>query len=102
MPTTPRTPLHWPLRRAGYRAENRHIVFKVLPDTLGLATEDWRVLDLAHERRNRAEYEGIVNIDEQLVRAVIAVAQKLLAVLEKSPPVTKLRTALLRRQLLTR
>lgn len=74
------------LRRAGYRAENRHIVFKVLPDTAGLAAEDWRVLDVAHERRNRAEYEGIVNIDEQLVRGVIAVAQKVLAALEKSPP----------------
>ena len=32
------------LRRLGYRAENRYIVFQVLPHTLGLGPEVWRVL----------------------------------------------------------
>ena len=32
------------LRRHGYRAENRYIVFQVLPHTLGLGPEVWRVL----------------------------------------------------------
>src|SRR5437867_11878492 len=31
------------LRHAGYRAANRYIVFQVLPHTLGLGPEVWRV-----------------------------------------------------------
>ena len=34
------------LRAKGYRAANRYIVFQVLPHTLGLGPEVWRVLDL--------------------------------------------------------
>jgi hypothetical protein len=33
------------LRRMGYRAGNRYIVFQALPHTLGLGPEVWRVLD---------------------------------------------------------
>ena len=33
------------LRREGYRASNRYIVFQVLPHMLGLGPEVWRVLD---------------------------------------------------------
>jgi len=36
------------LRRMGYRAGNRYIVFQVLPHTLGLGPEVWRVLVQAH------------------------------------------------------
>jgi hypothetical protein len=43
------------LRKAGYRASNRYIVFQVLPHTLGLGPEIWRVLDKCHNARNRAE-----------------------------------------------
>ena len=32
------------LRHAGYRPANRYIVFQVLPHTLGLGSEVWRVL----------------------------------------------------------
>src|SRR5688572_27503417 len=32
------------LRRLGYRATNRYIVFQVLPHTLGVGPEVWRVL----------------------------------------------------------
>ncbi len=32
------------LRRSGYRAANRYIVFQVLPHTLGVGPEVWRVL----------------------------------------------------------
>ena len=31
------------LRRGGYRARHRYIVFQVLPHTLGLGPEVWRV-----------------------------------------------------------
>ncbi len=46
------------LRRMGYRAEHRYLVFQVLPETTGLAAGHWRVLAKAHEKRNLAEYEG--------------------------------------------
>ena len=36
------------LRRHGYRADNRYIVFQTLAHTLGLPAEKWRVLDQAH------------------------------------------------------
>ena len=46
------------LRRSGYRAANRYIVFQVLPHTLGVGPEVWRVLARCHDLRNRGEYEG--------------------------------------------
>lgn len=46
------------LRRHGYRAENRYIVFQVLPHTLGLGPEVWRVLAKCHQVRNQGEYDG--------------------------------------------
>ena len=52
------------LRHAGYRPRNqRYIVFQVLPHTLGLAPEVWRLLSKCHEVRNLAEYEGDLNIN---------------------------------------
>ncbi len=47
------------LRRTGYRATNRYIVFQVLPHTLSLGPEVWRVLARCHDLRNRGEYEAI-------------------------------------------
>lgn len=60
------------LRRLGYRASQRYIVFQVLPHTLDLGPEVWRVLAKAHERRNLGEYEGLLDIDERFVVDVIA------------------------------
>jgi hypothetical protein len=44
------------LRHAGYRATNRYVVFQLLPHTLGLGPDVWRVLARGHEIRNRGEY----------------------------------------------
>ena len=41
------------LRRSGYRASNRYIVFQVLPHTLGLGPEVWRILARCHDLRNQ-------------------------------------------------
>ncbi len=60
------------LRRKGYRARHRYIVFQVLPHTLGLGPEVWRVLAKAHDLRNVAEYEGDMDVEERLVLDVIA------------------------------
>src|SRR2546428_12469778 len=62
------------LRFHGYRSENRYLVFQTLAHTVDLSAEQWRVLDDAHRRRNAAEYEGIINIDESLVSAIVRVA----------------------------
>jgi hypothetical protein len=62
------------LRYRGYRSDNRYIVFQALPHTLGLPSEQWRVLDKAHSHRNVTEYEGGAEVDTALVEALIRVA----------------------------
>ena len=64
------------LRWHGYRSDNRYLVFQVLPHTLELPSEQWRVLDQAHRKRNLAEYEGETAIDEKLLEALLRVAQE--------------------------
>ena len=74
------------LRRLGYRAKNRYIVFQVLPHTLGLGPEVWRVLAKAHDTRNLGEYEGDLNVDERLVTDLIVAAQAVAAKLQALTP----------------
>ena len=62
------------LRAKGFRAENRYLVFQCLRHTVELPNEQWRVLDKAHQKRNVAESEGEIDIDEQLLDALIRVA----------------------------
>ncbi|MFN4361654.1 MAG: hypothetical protein ACK4F4_13115 [Hylemonella sp.] len=64
------------LRVKGYRASNRYIVFQVLPHTLSLGPEVWRVLDLCHNRRNLGEYEGLLDVDERLVGDLVTATQR--------------------------
>lgn len=77
------------LRRHGYRSENRYLVFQALAHTLGLDDAEWRVLATCHERRNKFEYEGVLNVDERLLAEAIAVAERLLAALENLGPLEK-------------
>ncbi len=63
------------LRRHGLRARHHYIVFQVLPHTLGLGPEVWRVLAKAHDQRNLAEYEGHVDVDARLVTDVFAACE---------------------------
>ena len=63
------------LRGKGYRASNRDIVFQVLPHTLGLGPEVWRVLDKCHNTRNLGEYEGLLDVDARLVADLITATQ---------------------------
>lgn len=60
------------LRWHGYRSSNRYIVFQLLPSTLGLGPEVWRVLSKCHDIRNLGEYEGDLNVDERIVTDLIA------------------------------
>src|SRR5690606_13807338 len=70
------------LRRKGYRARHRYIVFQVLPQTLGLGPEVWRVLAKAHDLRNLAEYEGDADVEERLVLDLISACEAVAAALD--------------------
>src|SRR5206468_5757024 len=70
------------LRRLGYRAGNRYIVFQVLPHTLKLGPEVWRVLAKCHEVRNLGEYEGDLNVDERLLADLIEACRAVAAALD--------------------
>lgn len=74
------------LRWHGYRAANRYIVFQVLPHTLGLGPEVWRVLAKCHEIRNLGEYEGDLNVNEQLVADLIAASRAVATKLDSLRP----------------
>ena len=62
------------LRTEGFRSESRYLVFQCLQHTLDLPSDQWRVLDQAHRKRNVAEYEGEIDVDGALIAAVIRVA----------------------------
>lgn len=62
------------LRRLGYRARHRYIVFQALPHTLDLGPQVWRVLAKCHELRNLAEYEGMLDVDETIVSGLLDAA----------------------------
>ena len=71
------------LRWHGYRSDNRYIVFQALPHTLGIASEVWRILDKCHNLRNVAEYEGHLDINEQILSDLLTTTQTLLDEVEK-------------------
>ena len=75
------------LRHHGYRASKRYIVFQVLPDTLGLGPEVWRVLSKCHDMRNRTEYEGALDVDERLVADLLDACRKVAAKIKQLPPI---------------
>jgi hypothetical protein len=75
------------LRYHGYRASKRYIVFQVLPDTLGLGPEVWRVLSKCHDMRNRTEYEGALDVDERLVADLVDACGKVAAKVKELPPI---------------
>jgi len=74
------------LRRLAYRSDNRFLVFQALPHTAGLEDASWRLLSKCYERRNLAEYEGIVSLEERLVDDLLDVAGRLLAAVLALPP----------------
>jgi len=65
------------LRRCGYRANQRYIVFQLLPHTLGHGPEVWRVLSRCHDLRNLAEYEGELQVTEELLEELLAICGRL-------------------------
>lgn len=66
------------LRWHGYRSEHRFIVFQCLEHTVQWEAARWRALDLAHRKRNIAEYEGSLEVEESMVTELIALAKQLI------------------------
>lgn len=77
------------LRHHGFRPSRRYIVFQVLPDTLGLGPEVWRVLSKCHDMRNRTEYEGTLDIDERLVADLIGACRRVAERVKQFPPISE-------------
>jgi len=76
------------LRWHGYRSSNRYIVFQLLPHTLGLGPEVWRVLAKCHDVRNKGEYEGQLMIDERLVTDLLTAARTVASKLIELGPIS--------------
>ncbi len=75
------------LRWHGYRSSNRYIVFQLLPHTLGLGPEVWRVFAKCHEIRNLAEYEGTLNLDERILTDLMRASDTVSVVVAELPPI---------------
>ena len=74
------------LRWHRFRAGNRYIVFHVLPHTLRLGPEVWRVLAKCHATRNLGEYEGDLNVDERIVTDLLAACHLVAAAIATRTP----------------
>jgi hypothetical protein len=71
------------LRWHGYRSENRFTVFQCLAHTVGWPASKWRVLDAAHQKRNLAEYEGYLEVEESVIAELCALVSLLIVDVDK-------------------
>jgi hypothetical protein len=72
------------LRLRGYRSDKRYLVFQCLVHTLEVDKAQVRLFALCHERRNQAEYEGYMNVDEALLADLIAATDALLPTVQQA------------------
>lgn len=72
------------LRRQGFRPAHRYLVFQLLPHTLALGADVWRVLDKCHQQRNIAEYEGDLDVTDRLVNDLISACEAVQRALDAS------------------
>jgi hypothetical protein len=70
------------LRWHGYRSENRYTVFQCLALTVMWPANRWRVFDAAHQKRNLAEYEGCLEVEESTVAELCALVPILIGDVE--------------------
>ena len=75
------------LRHHGFRRIEAVNRLQVLPDTLGLGPEVWRVLSKCHDMRNRTEYEGALDVDDRLVFDLIGACRKVADKVNRLPPI---------------
>lgn len=72
------------LRLQAYRSDRRYLVFQCLVHTLALDKTRVRLFALCHERRNLAEYEGYMDVDESLLAELVAATDALLILVESA------------------
>lgn len=75
------------LRWHGYRSENRYIVFQSLQHTVDFPNAKWRVLDKCHATRNLAEYEGLIDVNPQLLKELVYITWELQALVTELPAI---------------
>lgn len=56
-----------------------YTVFQCLTHTLNWPAHRWRILDTAHQKRNLAEYEGFLEVEEATIAEMCAVVTDLIA-----------------------
>lgn len=66
------------LRQKGYRSDKRYLVFQCLAHTTVTNKTQVRIFSLCHERRNLAEYEGYLDVDETLLKELLETTDELL------------------------
>jgi hypothetical protein len=76
------------MRWHGNRSDKRYLVFQCLEHTVGLSKPKWRVLDKCHQRRNLSAYEGVSDVDSQLLEELIEISNELLELVEALGGVT--------------
>ena len=64
-------------------------MFEVLPHTLNMGPDVWRVLAKGHDIRNLGEYEGNLNVDERIVTDLITACQVVADSLDKLAPLAR-------------
>jgi hypothetical protein len=74
------------LRRLGYRSSNRYLVFQALAHTADQPASVWRVLSKCHEKRNLAEYEGLIDVDARLLNDLLLAAMAVCDAVSALPP----------------
>jgi hypothetical protein len=74
------------LRHAGYRSENRITVFQTLAHTLATTPADIQIFLRAHNERNLMEYQGRMDVDEQLLADLIRCTKTLQAQVDNLDP----------------
>ena len=72
------------LRLQGYRSDKRYLVFQCLVHTLDIGKAPVRLFALCHERRNLAEYEGYMDVDDALLADLLTATDSLLAQVQKA------------------
>ncbi|WP_085727784.1 hypothetical protein [Pseudomonas sp. R37(2017)] len=70
------------MRLQGFRSDRRYLVFQCLVHTLDLNKIQVRLFALCHERRNLAEYEGYMDVDETLLAELLAATDALLSLVQ--------------------
>ena len=76
------------LRLQGYRSDRRYLVFQCLAHTLAVSKAQVRLFALCHDRRNLAEYEGYMDVDEPLLAELIVATDALLLEVQKAMAIT--------------